>query len=93
MEDYAQLMTLQITSCNVDECQIEIGKDQLTSEILFVDLLNTLDKLTVNIKTVLHHARGRLASLDPIALQTAVDQYADMSTRTHIRKWVGRSSD
>jgi len=92
MEDYSHLMTLQITSRNLDESQIEIGRDQLTPEILFVDLLNTLDKLTFNISTVMNHARSRLRALDPVALQIAVDQYADMSTRTHIRKWVGRPS-
>lgn len=93
MEDYSRLMTLQITSRNLDESQIEIGRDQLSPEILFVDLLNTLDKLTFKISMVMDHARSRLTTLDPVALQTAVDQYADMSTRTHIRKWVGRSSD
>lgn len=92
IEDYSRLMTLQITSRNLDESQIEIDRDQLTPEILFVDLLNTLDKLTVNINTVMNQARSRLTTLDSVALQTAVDQYADMSTRKHIRKWVGSSS-
>ena len=92
MEDYSRLMTLQITSRNLDESQIDIGRNQLTPEILFVDLLNTLEKLNFNISTVMDHARSRLTILDPVALQTAVDQYADMSTRTRLRKWIGRSS-
>lgn len=90
IEDYASLMTLKITSRDPVDGQIEIGREQLTSEVLFVDLLNTLDKLTGNINTVLNHARRQLTNLDPIALQRAVDQFADMSTRKNIRGWVGR---
>jgi len=89
MEDYARLMTLKITACDPVEGQIEIDKEQLTPEVLFVDLLNTLDKLADNINTVLNHARRQLTSLDPSALQQAVDQFADMSTRRHIRVWAG----
>jgi len=89
MENYARLMTLKITACNPAESQIEIDKEQLAPEVLFVDLLNTLGKLTSNINTVLNHARHQLTTLDPIALQRAVDQYSDMSTRKHIREWAG----
>lgn len=88
--DYASLMTLKITARDPVDGQIEIGREQLTPEVLFVDLLNTLDKLTGNINTVLNHARRQLTSLDPIALQRAVDQFADMSTRKNIRDWAGR---
>ncbi|MBD8050452.1 helix-turn-helix transcriptional regulator [Limnohabitans radicicola] len=89
IEDYASLMTLKITAHDPIDGQIEIGREQLTPEILFVDLLNTLDKLTANINTVLIHARRQLTSFDPIALQRAVDQFADMSTRKTIRNWAG----
>lgn len=93
LEDYVRLMALKIPRRDPADGQIEIDKELLAPEVLFVDLVNTLGKLATNINTVLHHARNRLTTLDPIALQTAVDQYADMSTRKQIRKWAGRSSD
>ncbi len=93
VEDYVRLMALKITRRDPTDGQIEIDKELLAPEVLFVDLVNTLSKLATNINMVLHHARNRLTTLDPIALQTAVDQYADMSTRKQIRKLAGRSSD
>jgi hypothetical protein len=92
MEDYVRLMTLKIASNDPAEGQIEIDKAQLTPEVLFVDLLNTLGKLAGNINSVLDLARSKLTTLDPIALQCAVDQFADMATRKHIRNWAGRLS-
>lgn len=89
MEDYARLMALKITDRNPTEGQINIDKEQLAPEVLFVDLVNTLDKLSTNINMVLYHARSKLATLNPIALQRAIDQYADMSTRQYIREWAG----
>ena len=91
--DYAELMTLKITARDLGEDGIKIDGGQLSAEILFVDLLNTLSKLAANMDTVLNHARSRLTTLDPLALQRAVDQFADMSTRTRIRQWVGRPND
>ncbi len=93
MEDYVRLMTLKVTARDQAEGQMEIDKEQLTPEVLFIDLLNTLGKLDGNINSVLNHARGKLTSLDPIALQDAVDQFADMATRKRIRNWVGKNSD
>ncbi len=93
MEDYVRLMTLKVTARDQAEGQMEIDKEQLTPEVLFIDLLNTLGKLDGNINSVLNHARGKLTSLDPIALQDAVDQFADMTTRKRIRNWVGKNSD
>lgn len=90
MEDYVRLMTLKIASNDPAEGQIEIDKAQLTPEVLFVDLVNTLEKMTANINTVLSHARSKLPTFDPIALQQAVDQFADMATRRHVRKWAGK---
>ena len=93
MEDYVRLMALKVTTRDQAEGQMEIDKEQLTPEVLFVDLLNTLGKLDGNINSVLNHARGNVKSLDPIALQHAVDQFADMATRKRIRNWVGKNSD
>ncbi len=93
MEDYVRLMALKVTARDQAEGQMEIDKEQLTPEVLFIDLLNTLGKLDGNINSVLNHARGKLTSLDPIALQHAVDQFADMTTRKRIRNWVGTNSD
>jgi 2-succinyl-5-enolpyruvyl-6-hydroxy-3-cyclohexene-1-carboxylate synthase len=90
MEDYVRLMTLKIASNDPAEGQIEIDKAQLTPEVLFVDLLNTLEKMTANINTMLSHARSKLPTFDPIALQQAVDQFGDMATRRHVRKWAGK---
>lgn len=92
MKDYARLMTLKIPSNDPVEGQIAIGKVQLTPEVLFVDLVNTLGKMSANINKVLSHARNKLRTFDPIELQQAVDQFADMSTRKSIRNWVGRNS-
>lgn len=91
IDDYARLMTLKITSRDPVDGQIEIDKEQLTPEVLFVDLLNTLNKLVRNINTVLNHAHSQLTIFDPIALQLAVDQFSDMLTRKIIREWA--SSD
>lgn len=90
MEDYVRLMTLKITSKDPIKGQIEIDKEQLTPEVLFVDLVNTLEKMTTNINMVLNHARSKLPTFDPIALQQAVDQFADMATRKYVRKWAGK---
>lgn len=92
VEEYVHLMTLKITHRDPTKGQIAIDKEHLVPEVLFVDLVNTLGKLASNINTVLHHARSKLTTLDPIALQRAVDQFADMSTRQHIREWAGSYS-
>lgn len=92
IEDYVRLMALNVTARDPAEWQIALDKEQLTPEVLFVDLLNTLGKLAGNINSVLNHARGKLTTLDPIALQHAVEQFADMATRKHIRNWAGRLS-
>jgi hypothetical protein len=92
VEDYVRLMALKITHRNSTDGQIEINKEQLTPEVLFVDLVNGLTKLATTINTVLYHARSKLTTLDPISLQQAVDQFADMSTRKQIREWAGRFS-
>lgn len=90
MEDYVRLMTLKISCNDPVEGHIEIDKEQLTPEVLLVDLVNTLEKMTANINTVRSHARSKLPTFDPIALQQAVDQFADMATRRHVRKWAGK---
>lgn len=93
MEDYVRLMALKVTTRDASECQLEIDKEQLTPEVLFVDLLNTLGKLAGNINSVLNLARSKLTTLDPIALQCAVDHFADMAARKRMRNWVGKNSD
>lgn len=90
LDDYARLMTLKITHRDPSESQIDTDKVQIAPEVVFVDLLNTLNKLATNLNTVLHLARSKLTTLDPIALQRTVDQFADMSTRKCIREWTGR---
>lgn len=92
MSDYARLMTLKITARDPALSRMEIDIEPLTPEVLFVDLLNTLGKLASNINTVLNHANTQLTIFEPIALQRAVDQFADMSTRRNIRVWAGSPS-
>lgn len=92
IDDYARLMALEITARDLADGRIEIDKEQLNPEVLFVDLLNTLNKWSGNLNKVLEHAQEKLTDLDPVALQCAVDRFGDLSTRKLIRRWAGRLS-
>lgn len=62
---------------------------KLTPEFLYVDLLNNLDELAEDRDAVLVQARNKLPSFDTARLQRAVDNFGSVSTRKHLREWMG----
>jgi hypothetical protein len=62
---------------------------KLTSEFLYVDLLNNLGELAEDSDAVLSQARTRLLSFNPSRLQQALDSYGNMATRKRVREWLG----
>lgn len=60
---------------------------KLTTEFLYVDLLNNLDELAEDRDAVLRQARNMLASFNPASLQRAIDNFANMATRKRLREW------
>ena len=54
-------------------------------EVLFVDLINNLEKLSALVKEVLDQACSKSTQLNRSALLQAVDQYGNMSTRRRIQ--------
>jgi hypothetical protein len=62
---------------------------KLTSEFLYVDLLNNLDDLAEDRDAVLRQARGKLPSFDRARLQRAVDSFGTVATRKRVREWAG----
>lgn len=62
---------------------------KLTTEFLYVDLLNNLEELAEDRDAVLRQARNRLASFDPARLQRAADSFGNMATRKRLREWIG----
>ncbi len=59
----------------------------LTSEFLYVDLLNNLDKLAEDRNAVLEQALLKLPHLDPVRLQKAAKSFGNMATRKRLREW------
>ena len=62
---------------------------KLTSEFLYVDLLNNLGELAEDRDAVLSQARTKLMSFNQARLQQALDSYGNMATRKRVREWVG----
>ncbi len=62
---------------------------KLTSEFLFVDLLNNLGELAEDRDAVLSQARTKLMSFNQPRLQQALDSYGSMATRKRVREWAG----
>ena len=62
---------------------------KLTSEFLYVDLLNNLDDLAEDRDAVLRQAHGKLPSFDRARLQRAVEGFGTVATRKRVREWVG----
>lgn len=61
---------------------------KLTTEFLYVDLLNNLDELAEDRDSVLNQARMKLPSFDSARLQNALDSYGNMATRKRVRGWI-----
>ena len=82
--DYVNLMTQYITPYDSDEFQFEGYADRVTPEILFVDLINNLEKINALVNTILNKAFNKLSDLEMGELLRAVDNFGDMSTRNRI---------
>ena len=85
INDFSRLMAPKITTRDSDEIEIADGTERLTPEVLFVDLINNLEKLSALVKEVLDQACSKSTQLNRSALLQAVDQYGDMSTRRRIQ--------
>ena len=84
LSDFRRLMALNITTRDWDGIEMADHTDQLTREVLFVDLINNLEKLSTLIKDVLLQACNMSTQLNRKALLQAVEQFGDMSTRRRI---------
>lgn len=62
---------------------------KLSSEFLYVDLLNNLEELAEDRDVVLSQARSKLPCFDMDRLQQAVESYGNMTTRKRFREWTG----
>jgi hypothetical protein len=82
--DYINLMTQYITPYNANEVQFEGYTNQLTPEVLFVDLINNLEKMNILVNTILEEACNKLSSFETAELLRAVDNFGDMITRNRI---------
>lgn len=84
INDFSRLMAPKITTRDSDEIEMADGTERLTPEVLFVDLINNLEKLGALVKDVLDQACSKSTQLNRHALLQAVDQFGDMSTRRRI---------
>ena len=82
--DFKILMTLSITSRNSDEIEIGDDTEDLTPEVLFVDLINNLEKTSALVNAVLDQACSKLRHLNRTKLLRAVDNFGDMITRRRV---------
>lgn len=88
--DYVNLMTQYITPYDSDEFQFEGYADRVTPEVLFVDLINNLEKINALVNTVLNKASNKLSDLETGELLRAVDNFGDMITRNRINALLQR---
>ena len=88
--DYVNLMTQYITPYDSDEFQFEGYADRVTPEILFVDLINNLEKINALVNTILNKAFNKLSDLEMGELLRAVDNFGDMITRNRINALLQR---
>lgn len=84
INDFSRLMASNITARDSDEIEMADDTEQLTPEVLFVDLINNLEKSSALVKDVLILACNMSAQLNRNALLQAVDKFGDMSTRRRI---------
>lgn len=61
---------------------------ELSSEFLYVDLLNNLEELSEDRDVVLSQARIKLASFDREQLKRTLESYGNMATRKRLREWL-----
>ena len=84
IDDFRTLMTLSITSRDSDEIEIGDDTEQITPEVLFVDLINNLEKTSALVNAVLDQACCKLRHLNRTELLRAVDNFGDMITRRRV---------
>lgn len=84
IDDFRTLMTLNITSRDSDEIELGDHTENLTPEVLFVDLINNLEKTSALVNAVLDQASSKLRHLNRPALLRAVDNFGDMVTRRRV---------
>lgn len=85
INNFSRLLAPKITTRDSDEIEMADGTERLTPEVLFVDLINNLEKLSALVKEVLDQASSKSTQLNRSTLLQAVDQYGDMSTRRRIQ--------
>ncbi len=59
----------------------------LSTEFLFVDLLNNLEDLAEDRDSVLIQVRNKLSAYDQDVLREAIENYGNMATRKRFREW------
>lgn len=84
IDDFRTLMTLSITSRDSDEIELGDHTENLTPEVLFVDLINNLEKTSALVNAVLDQACSKLRHLNRPELLRAVDNFGDMVTRRRV---------
>lgn len=84
IDDFRTLMTLSITSRDSDKIEIGDDTEQLTPEVLFVDLINNLEKTSALVNAALDQTYYKLRFLNRIELLRAVDNFGDMITRRRV---------
>jgi len=62
---------------------------KLTSEFLYVDLLNNLSELAEDRDMVLARAREKLVDYDFTKFKQALKAYGNMATRKRVQEWLG----
>jgi hypothetical protein len=62
---------------------------KLTTEFLYVDLLNNLEELAEDRDAVLRQARDKLPSFDPVRLRRAASSFGNAATRKRLQEWAG----
>ena len=61
---------------------------KLSTEFLFVDLLNNINELAEDQKEVLSHAHKRMFELDRTGLDKAIQTYGSVATRKIFESWI-----
>ena len=84
IDDFRTLMTLSITSRDSDEIEIGDDTEQLTPEVLFVDLINNLEKTSALVNALLDQACSKLRHLNRTELLRSADNFGDMITRRRV---------
>jgi hypothetical protein len=61
---------------------------KITTEFLFVDMINNIDELAEDRNTVLTKAHERVKTMDMPKLRHAIKQYANATARKKLNEWI-----